>query len=48
MLRVIEKGAPLSFTLGEEMELMLMLSVPHLSRWHRAKIWLRKVWEWLT
>ena len=45
MLRIIEKGEPLSFTVGEDMELILVMSPPHLPRWHRLKIWFRKVWD---
>ena len=41
MLKIYDKGRGLSFSVNEE--LMLDLTAPRLSRWHRFKIWLRQV-----
>ena len=41
MLRIYEKGAALAFSVEEDN--MLDLTAPHLSLWHRFKIWARRV-----
>jgi len=45
VIQIHERGANLGFP---EEELTLAMSLPHLTRWHRFKIWIIKMWLKLT